>query len=475
MHRAKPLAKSKYLPLAKSKYLPSALVDLPDRMWPSQRVKRPIWLSTDLRDGNQSLPRPMDFVSKHRMFRLLTEIGFKQIEIGFPVSSPTEFTFCRELIERGMIPEDVTISCLTTAKEEHIRRTTQAVEGSRAIVHIYNATDPVSRKHVFHKSQDQVVEMAVGAVTAARKLLGPGCMLEYSLEHFSTTELEFSKRVIDAVTRAWGSSGAPDRPMIINLPATVERSTPNVFADQVEWIHRNIEDRDAVVLSVHPHNDRGTAVAAAELALMAGADRVEGCLFGNGERTGNVDLVTLALNMYTQGLDPELDITNIDDIARTYSELTGMTIHPRHPYVGELVYTSFSGTHQDAIQKVLGAGVAGVWVVPYIPLDPQDVGRTYEAIIRINSQSGKAGIAHILHTVHGITLEPSTLSSFAHFVKETATHDLISHNDLLQLYRTFAFNQSTSALSGRSGRNGRNGRNGSSAASPAEQPPKPQE
>jgi 2-isopropylmalate synthase len=391
------------------KYRPFAPVPLSDRSWPDRAItKAPIWLSTDLRDGNQALFEPMTRERKLRFFRMLCEIGFKEIEAGFPSSSQTEFDFLRSLIDDRLIPDDVTIGVLTQAREDLIRRTIESVIGARrVIVHVYNATSKVFRDVVFGLPPQGVIEMAVTAVRQIRALTDAHrqtqWILEYSPEHFTATELPFAKQVCDAVTAAWGAS--PDRKVILNLPATVELSTPNILADQIEWMHRNLARRESVVLSVHPHNDRGTAVAAAEQAQMAGAERIEGCLFGNGERTGNVDIVTLALNLYTQGIHPGLDFSNINEVARAVEYCNQLPIHPRHPYVGDLVFTAFSGSHQDGIKKGMAAQCTdGPWQVPYLPIDPKDLGRTYDSIIRINSQSGKGGVAYLLEHDHGLML-----------------------------------------------------------------------
>ena len=394
---------------ARQKYRRFPVIDLPDRQWPSRTIDvTPIWMSTDLRDGNQALFEPMNSERKHAMFNLLTRIGFKEIEVAFPSASQTDFDFVRELIEQDRIPPDVTIECLTQARAPLIERTIEAMAGARrAIVHVYNATDPLFRDVVFGMSEDEVVALAVSSVTLIRELTQKHpvtqWVLQYSPELFSSTELPFAKRIVDAVTAAWGAT--PDDRVIINLPATVEVSTPNVYADQVEWMHRHLERRDSIVLSVHPHNDRGCAVAAAELAVMAGADRVEGCLFGNGERTGNVDLVTLALNLYTQGVDTGLDFSHINEIIRTAEHCTQLPVHPRHPYAGDLVFTAFSGSHQDAIRKGFATRKPDApWRMPYLPIDPADLDRTYDSIIRVNSQSGKGGIAWLLDTRYGLTL-----------------------------------------------------------------------
>ena len=392
-----------------SKYRAFPPVRLHDRTWPDAVLTQaPIWLSTDLRDGNQALIEPMDPDRKLRMFQTLVEIGFKEIEVGFPSASQADFDFVRMLIERRLIPDDVTIQALTQAREPLIRQTFAALEGvPRAIVHLYNAVAPVMRRVVLGLDEDGVVDLAVTHVRMVRRFAderpGTAWTLEYSPEMFSGTELAFSKRVVDAVTDAWGAT--PERKVIVNLPSTVEHSTPNIFADMIEWMHRHLERREAIVLSIHPHNDRGTGTAAGEFALMAGADRVEGCLFGNGERTGNVDLVNIALNLYTQGVHPGLDFSEIDEIRRVVEHCNQLPVHPRHPYVGDLVYTSFSGSHQDAIKKAFAARRDGeIWDMPYLPIDPMDLGRSYEAVIRVNSQSGKGGISYLLETAYHLEL-----------------------------------------------------------------------
>ena len=392
-----------------TKYRPFAPIRLADRQWPNRVIdKAPIWMSTDLRDGNQALFEPMNVERKMRMFRTVCEIGFKEIEVGFPSASQTDFDFVRQLVEGGHIPADVTIEVLTQAREDLIRRTMESVRGApRAIIHVYNATSPTFREVVFGMSKPEVIALAVSAVRLIKQLAADQpeteFMLEYSPETFSATEIDFAVEVCDAVTAEWGAT--PDNKVILNLPATVEVATPNIYADQIEWMHRNLARRDSVILSLHPHNDRGTGVAAAELGLMAGADRVEGCLFGNGERTGNVDIVTLALNLYTQGINPGLDFSDINAVARTVEYCNQLPIHPRHPYVGDLVFTAFSGSHQDAIKKGFAAQKASApWNVPYLPIDPADVGRSYDSVIRVNSQSGKGGIAYLLETEYGIAM-----------------------------------------------------------------------
>ena len=407
------------------KYKPFPQVKLTDRQWPGKTIdKAPIWMSTDLRDGNQALFEPMNQPKKMEMFETLCRIGFKEIEIAFPSASETEFNFVRGLIEGGHIPDDVTIEVLTQAREHLIRRTFESLRGARrAIIHIYNATCPAFRDFVFGMSKAEVIKMAVDAVHLIRQLAAEmpetEIVLEYSPELFTATELEFAKEVCDAVTAAWDAT--PQRKVILNLPATVEVATPNVYADQIEWMHRHLARRDSVLISVHPHNDRGTAIAAAELGLMAGADRVEGCLFGNGERTGNVDLVTLALNLHTQGVDPQLDFSDINNVARVYEHCTQLPIHPRHPYAGDLVFTAFSGSHQDAIKKGFAAQKAdATWAVPYLPIDPADVGRSYDSIIRVNSQSGKGGISYIMEHDYGVVMPRRLQVEFSGVVQRHA-------------------------------------------------------
>ncbi len=392
-----------------TKYRAFAPIGLTDRTWPDAVVARaPIWLSTDLRDGNQALVEPMDIARKMRMFEQLVAIGFKEIEVGFPSASQVEFDFVRKLIEEDRIPCDVTIQVLTPAREHLIASTFESLQGAkRAIVHLYNAVSPAMRRVVLNMDENEIVSLATthAEMFNALALRQPQTCwtFQYSPEMFSGTELVFSKRVVDAVTAVWNAS--PDQKCIVNLPSTVEHSTPNIFADMVEWMHRHLERRGGIVLSVHPHNDRGTGTAAGEFALMAGADRIEGCLFGNGERTGNLDLVNVALNLYTQGVSPGLDFSRIDEIRATVEHCNQIAVHPRHPYAGDLVYTSFSGSHQDAIKKAFAARQeADVWDVPYLPIDPKDVGRSYEAVIRVNSQSGKGGIAYLMESEYGIEM-----------------------------------------------------------------------
>jgi len=396
------------------KYRPFAPVALPDRTWPSQVItKPPVWCSVDLRDGNQALIEPMDAERKLRMFRLLVKMGYKEIEIGFPAASQTDFDFVRLLVEQGLIPDDVDVQVLTQARAPLIERTFEALKGAkRAIMHLYNSTSTTQRRVVFNLDRGGIKQIAVDAAVVVRdcaaKQPDTEWTFEYSPESFTGTELDYAKEVCDAVLDVWQPT--PQRKAIINLPATVEMATPNVYADQIEWMHRNLARRDSIVLSLHPHNDRGCGVAAAELGVMAGADRIEGCLFGNGERTGNVCLVTLGLNLHSQGIDPGIDFSDIGDVIRTVEHCNQLPVHPRHPYGGELVFTAFSGSHQDAIKKGLAARNADVargeevWDVPYLPIDPADLGRTYEAVIRVNSQSGKGGIAYLLERDYGLAL-----------------------------------------------------------------------
>ncbi|MEW1636708.1 2-isopropylmalate synthase [Streptomyces sp. NPDC093801] len=409
-------------------------VDIPDRTWPDARVtKAPRWLSTDLRDGNQSLIDPMTPARKREMFDLLVRMGYKEIEVGFPSSGETDFAFVRSIIEEGAIPDDVTISVLTQAREDLIERTVESLVGARrATVHLYNATAPTFRRVVFRGSKEQIKQIAVDGTRLvmeyAEKLLGPETVFgyQYSPEIFTDTELDFALEVCEAVCDVW--QPGEGREIILNLPATVERSTPSTHADRFEWMARNLTRREHVCISVHPHNDRGTAVAAAELALMAGADRIEGCLFGQGERTGNVDLITLGMNLFSQGIDPQIDFSQIDEIRRTSEYCNQMEVHPRHPYAGDLVYTAFSGSHQDAIKKGFDAMEADAaargktvddieWAVPYLPIDPKDVGRSYEAVIRVNSQSGKGGIAYVLKNDHKLDLPRRMQIEFSRIIQ----------------------------------------------------------
>ena len=391
------------------KYLPFPAIDLPNRQWPSRQLKSvPVWCSTDLRDGNQALFEPMSRETKKRLFKTICDVGIKEIEVGFPSASDTDFQTFRDLIEQKLIPDDVTIMALTQAREELVRRTVESLRGARrAIVHVYCATAPVWRRVVFNMSVAEVLEVVRKQVGLVKQLTDAmpetEWVLEYSPETFSTTELPVALEACNTAIRAWDAG--PGRPIIINLPTTVENATPNVYADQIEWMSTHLERREHVSVSLHTHNDRGTGVAAAELGLLAGADRVEGCLFGNGERSGNVDLVTLALNFYSQGIHPGLDFSDINAVARAVEEATRLPIHPRHPYVGDLVFTAFSGSHQDAIKKGFAAQKPDApWEVPYIPVDPADLGRTYDSIVRVNSQSGKGGIAYLLERDYGVVM-----------------------------------------------------------------------
>ncbi|MBI5016708.1 MAG: 2-isopropylmalate synthase [Deltaproteobacteria bacterium] len=409
------------------KYRPFPPIDLPDRQWPNRRIDRaPAWCSVDLRDGNQALIDPMSLDRKRRMFDQLVRMGFKEIEVGFPAASQTDFDFVRLLVEKKLIPEDVTIQVLTQSREELIRETFEAIQGvRRAIVHLYNSTSALQRRVVFGLDRAGIVGIAVSGATLIRDLAaktrGTEVVFEYSPESFTGTELDFALEICEAVMDVWQPT--PEKKVILNLPATVEMSTPNVHADQIEWFCRNVKNRDSVIVSIHPHNDRGTAVAAAELAVMAGAERVEGTLLGNGERTGNVDIITLALNLFTQGVDPRLDLRNVNEIVRVFEYCNRLPVHPRHPYAGELVFTAFSGSHQDAIKKgfsALGRAEGEGWEVPYLPIDPNDVGRAYEPIIRINSQSGKGGIAFVMEQDCGYKLPRGLQIEFSHVVQEIA-------------------------------------------------------
>lgn len=432
------------------KYRAFPPVRLTDRTWPNQIIsKPPIWMSTDLRDGNQSLIEPMNHEKKFRFFDMLLNIGLKEIEVAFPSASQTDFDFVRKLIEEKRIPDDVTIEVLTPAREDLIRRTVESVLGSRrAIVHMYNATAPSFRRIVFNMSKEEVKALAVAGTKLVRELTDAHpeteWVFQYSPEAFSMTELEFAKEICDAVSEAWQPT--PERKMIINLPGTVEASTPNVYADQVEWMHRNLARRDSILISVHPHNDRGCAVAAAELAVMAGADRVEGCLFGNGERTGNVDLVTLALNLYSQGINPGLNFSDIDAVRQCVEECNQIPVHPRHPYVGDLVYTAFSGSHQDAIKKGFAKQQPdAIWEVPYMPVDPADLGRSYDAVIRVNSQSGKGGMTYLLEQEYGLVLPRRLQIEFSRAVQRITdeTGGEVAANDIHKIFNTEYLNAIT--------------------------------
>jgi len=415
--------------------------DFAERTWPSKRITRPpIWMSTDLRDGNQSLIEPMSVERKLQFFDLLLKIGFKEIEVGFPSASQTDFDFVRKLVDEKRIPDDVTIIALTQARPELIERTVQAAAGAkRAMIHLYNACAPAFRKIVFNMSKDEVKRVAVEGTQTVMACMAQHPQTEwhyeYSPEVFSTTEPEFALDVCNAVTDVWKPT--PSRKIVYNLPATVEATTPNMYADQIEFMHTRLNQRENIVLSVHPHNDRGTAVAAAELAVMAGADRVEGCLFGNGERTGNVDLVTLALNLYTQGIHPGLDFSDIDEVRRCVEHCNQLPVHPRHPYVGDLVFTAFSGSHQDAIKKgFVVQKPDAVWEVPYLPIDPADLGRTYDAVIRVNSQSGKGGVSYLLEQEQGLALPRRLQIEFSRAIQRVTdeTGKEVSARDVFSIF-----------------------------------------
>jgi 2-isopropylmalate synthase len=430
------------MPMPYWKYRPYETVGLPDRTWPDRVLDHaPIWCSTDLRDGNQALVKPMDAARKQKMFDLLVTLGIKEIEVGFPSASKTDFDFVRRLVEGDLIPEDTTIAVLTQARPELIERTYAAIDGAgRAIVHLYNSTSETQRRVVFRLDRDGIVDLAVRGAALCKELAaasGTAIVFEYSPESFHGTELDYALEICEAVTAEWGPTR--QEKMIVNLPTTVEAFPPNVYADRLEWFQRHMSAREHVILSVHPHNDRGSAVATAELGLMAGADRVEGTLFGNGERTGNVDLVTLALNLFTQGVDPELDLSQIDKAKAIVEECNELPVHPRHPYAGELVYTAFSGSHQDAIKKGMDArqrAESEVWDVPYLPVDPMDLGRTYEAIIRVNSQSGKGGVAYLMEAEHHLALPRGLQIDFAQKVQAItdARGDELTADELLAAF-----------------------------------------
>src|SRR4051812_45229838 len=442
------------------KYRPFPAIDLPDRQWPSRSLTTvPVWCSTDLRDGNQALFEPMTRETKKRLFKTLVGVGLKEIEVGFPSASETDFLTVRDLIEQKMIPDDVTIMVITQAREELIRRTVESLKGARrAIVHVYNATAPVWRKVVFGMTVPEVMQLIAKQVGLIKELTDAQpeteWVLEYSPETFSMTELTVALEACNTATRAWDAG--PGRPIIINLPTTVENATPNIFADQIEWMSTRLERREHVVLSVHTHNDRGTGVAAAELGMLAGAQRVEGCLFGNGERSGNVDLVTLALNFYSQGIHPGLDFSDINSVARAVEEATRLPIHPRHPYVGDLVYTAFSGSHQDAIKKGMEAmgeladPENAIWDVPYLPFDPKDVGRNYDEAVRVNSQSGKGGVAYIMRAEHDLELPRLLQIEFSRVVQREvdASNAEITAEQLIKLFRREYMGHPDAALVG---------------------------
>ena len=431
------------MPMPYWRYRPYPTVDLPDRTWPSVVLDRaPIWCSTDLRDGNQALVRPLDSERKQRMFDLLVRLGVKEIEVGFPSASKTDFDFVRRLVEEDRIPEDTTIAVLTQARPELIERTYEAIDGAaRAIVHLYNSTSATQRRVVFRLDRDGITRLAVRGARLCRELAAQTqteIAFQYSPESFHGTELDYALEISDAVVDEWGPT--PDEKMILNLPTTVESFPPNVYADRMEWLGRHLARRDALILSIHPHNDRGTAVATAELGLMAGGERVEGTLFGNGERTGNVDLITIALNLLTQGVDPRLDLSRIDETRRVVEECNELPVHPRHPWAGELVYTAFSGSHQDAIKKGMHAqerSGSDEWDVPYLPIDPLDLGRTYEAIIRVNSQSGKGGVAYLMERDHHLRLPRGLQIDLAARVQQVtdATGEEVTAEDVYGIFR----------------------------------------
>ena len=402
------------------------VMNYPEREWPNKEIeKAPIWCSVDLRDGNQALVEPMVVEEKIEMFNMLVQMGFKEIEIGFPAASQIEFDFLRQLVERRLIPDDVTVQVLTQCRDHLLKRTFESIQGiPKAVVHIYNSTSTLQRDVVFHMDREEIKQIAIDGVDLVKKYMKDydgKVILEYSPESFTGTEMDYALDICNAVQRAWGPT--PDNKMIINLPSTVEMTTPNVFADQIEWMSKHLENRESIVLSVHPHNDRGTGVAAAELAMLAGADRVEGTLFGNGERTGNVDILTIAYNMFSQGIDPELEIGDIKKIAEVYERCTKMHIDPRHPYAGKLVFTAFSGSHQDAINKGMHALMerkSEIWQVPYLPIDPSDIGREYEPVVRINSQSGKGGVAFVMDSFFGFKLPRGMHKEFADVIQKIA-------------------------------------------------------
>ena len=432
------------IPNPADKYRPFVAFDrdFSERTWPSKRITHPpVWMSTDLRDGNQSLIEPMSVERKLRMFEQLVKIGFKEIEVGFPSASQTDFDFVRKLVDEKRIPDDVTIIVLTQAREDLIQRTVESCAGAKtAMVHMYNACAPAFRKIVFNMSVEEVKQIAIEGTKLVKKYMAEHpetkWRYEYSPEVFSTTEPEVALEVCHAVLDTWQPT--PEDPIVFNLPATIEATTPNMYADQIEWMHNNLRNRDSIVLSVHPHNDRGTAVAAAELAVMAGADRIEGCLFGNGERTGNVCLVTLALNLYTQGVHPGLDFSDIDEVRRCVEYCNQLPVHPRHPYAGDLVFTAFSGSHQDAIKKGFGVQQSdAVWEVPYLPIDPACVGRSYDAVIRVNSQSGKGGVSYLLEQEHGLVLPRRLQIEFSRAIQRVTdeTGQEVSAADVYDIFK----------------------------------------
>lgn len=424
------------------KYKQFPPLNMPNRKWPSQAItKAPIWCSVDLRDGNQALEKPMNLDQKIKFFQYLVSIGFKEIEVGFPAASDTEYLFCRTLIEQNLIPEDVTIQVLTQSREHIIKKTFEALQGvNKAIVHLYNSTSTLQRDVVFGKSQKEIIELAEFGARLVKDLAYKNgkehFLYEYSPESFSGTEMDFAVEICNAVLDIW--EPAEDNKVIINLPNTVEMATPNVYADQIEYVSDNIKYRENVLISLHSHNDRGTAVADTELGILAGADRVEGTLFGNGERTGNADILTVALNMFSQGIDPELDFSHINETIDIYEKSTGLDVHPRHPYAGDLVYTAFSGSHQDAIKKGMAKMIEhpDSWEVPYLPIDPIDVGRSYDPIIRINSQSGKGGVAYILETHYGLHIPKSMQQDFGAIVTKASVEKdkELTHEEIYELF-----------------------------------------
>ena len=408
------------------KYKRVPVVDYPEREWPNKEIeKAPIWCSVDLRDGNQALVEPMVVEEKIEMFNLLVKLGFKEIEIGFPAASQIEYDFLRQLVERKLIPDDVVVQVLTQCREHLIKRTFDAIQGiPKAIVHIYNSTSTLQREVVFHAEREEVKQIAIDGTRMVKKYMKDydgKVILEYSPESFTGTELDFALDICTAVQEEWGAT--PDNKIIINLPATVEMTTPNVYADQIEWMNKHFKNRDSIILSIHPHNDRGTGIAATELALLAGADRVEGTLLGNGERTGNIDILNIAYNMFSQGINPELNLENVKEITEVCERCTKMAVDPRHPYAGKLVFTAFSGSHQDAISKGMQAlqkRTDGIWEVPYLPIDPSDIGREYEPVVRINSQSGKGGIAFVMDSFYGFRLPKGMHKEFADIIQKIA-------------------------------------------------------
>lgn len=424
------------------RYKRNPVVDYPEREWPNKEIeKAPIWCSVDLRDGNQALIDPMVVEEKIEMFRFLIQLGFKEIEIGFPAASQIEFDFLRQLVDRKMIPDDVKVQVLTQCREELIDRTFEAIEGCKqAIVHIYNSTSTLQRDVVFGMEKEQITEIAVKGTKMVKERAAkfPGkIILEYSPESFTGTELDYALEICTAVQETWGAT--KEEPIIINLPSTVEMNTPNVYADQIEWMNKHFKNRESIILSVHPHNDRGTGVASAELAMLAGADRVEGTLFGNGERTGNVDVLNIAYNMFSQGINPELNIEHINDIIEIYERCCKIPIHPRHPYAGKLVFTAFSGSHQDAINKGVKAMKernSEIWQVPYLPIDPADIGREYEPIVRINSQSGKGGVAFVMDTYFGFKLPKAMHKEFANVIQKISEKQgEVSPDQIMESFR----------------------------------------